>query len=267
MLMEARHHPKYSPFQCMNSARLSRPTELLAFQKKSRLHRLEADFDEALEKAPQLREASKNLFIFNFRVSFFVTVFAPKSKKGFLMLQMSHNGWYQDNMPFEMTRAVEWYAKFLILFMLWSWWESPVYKAGGRLAKQKAGCRPDAPARDETWIWCHGFSGTVTDCWTVGQQQELLFRSENVLFQISPYKCIEKSTNAMYGRWQERLLQCEYQIRIAFQSIVEPSTTKESYESIEKFHTIFTWRSEIGHSPAYSEISIGPYRKQVWWGT
>ena len=82
----------YSPFQCMNSARLSRPTELLAFQKKSRLHRLEADFDEALEKAPQLREASKNLFIFNFRVSFFVTVFAPKSKKGFLMLQMSHNG-------------------------------------------------------------------------------------------------------------------------------------------------------------------------------
>ena len=53
---------------------------------------------------------------------------------------------------------------------------------------------------------CDGFSGTVTD-WTVGQQ--LLFRSENVLFQISPYKCIEKYSNAMYGRWQERLLQWE----------------------------------------------------------
>ena len=85
--MEARHHPKYAPSQCMDSARLLRPTELLAFQKKSRLRRLEAEFDEALEKALQSREAIKNLFDYLFylikRVIIYFSfilfiVFAPK---------------------------------------------------------------------------------------------------------------------------------------------------------------------------------------------
>ena len=190
------------------------------------------------------------------------------------MHQMSHNGWYRDKMPSKSPElSNDRLNSSYFLFCCHrkeftaSSRESPVSRAGGRLAEQKAGGRmPDAPAMDETWI---------TDFLEQGRTAERLDSNSNCCFVPRTFCSRSRYTNASKSLQMQCMAGgkkgcCSGDV-IVYPNCLFLYFIAASHNRIKRkqweISQIFRWQQEIGHSLAISETSTGPYRKQVWWGT